>query len=72
MMTEPRNMSEAQEQDVVHYLAATLNLKELRRRQTLVELQIAMAFRQRNTTALNNLRMKERHLQSAVLLQTGL
>jgi hypothetical protein len=63
---KPREMTEEQATEAVQCLTATCTLIELRRRQTLVEVQIRQAHRQQNTEALADLRAMEKHLQEAV------
>jgi hypothetical protein len=63
----PREMSEGQERMAVKWLTENCDLADLRRRQTLVEIQIREAYEQRNTDVLDDLRAMEKHLQKAVL-----
>jgi len=61
-------MSEGQERMAVKWLTENCDLAELRRRQSLTEVQIRQAHEQGNTEALEDLRAMEKHLQSAILL----
>jgi len=61
-------MSTAEERDAVKWLTENCDLAELRRRQSLTEVQIQQAHEQGNTEALEDLRAMEKHLQSAILL----
>ncbi len=62
---DPTKMTPRQREEVISFLAAK-PLKELRKRQDIVDSQIALAHRQRNTAALNNLREMYQHLVEAI------
>jgi len=64
-----REMTREQEKAAVAWLTAHCGMPELRRRQTLVEIQIREAHEQRNAEALDDLRVMEKHLQEAVLMK---
>jgi len=67
----PREMTREQEHGAVEWLTANCDLRELRRRQNLVEEQIKQAHGQDNTEALEDLRVMEKHLQQSVMLKTS-
>ncbi|MGI6124318.1 MAG: hypothetical protein ACOYIG_09050 [Acetivibrionales bacterium] len=70
-ITRPKDMTEGQTGEAVKWLVEHCELRELRRRQNLVEVQIREAYEQRITEALEDLRAMERHLQAAVLQKTS-
>jgi len=70
-ITRPKDMTEGQTVEAVKWLVEHCDLRELIRRQNLVEVQIRQAYEQRDAEALEDLRAMESHLQGAVLVKIG-